>query len=118
MIIPLIPCPAPRMTKADKWKKRPCVLRYFQFRDDLKRLKVFEVPMDRKIVFIMPMPNSWPKKRTLMLDGQPHKQKPDLDNLLKSLLDGVYGDDSHIWRLSGLEKRWGKQGAIIFEEIK
>ncbi len=34
----------PRMTQRDKWKKRPCVLRYRAFADEL-RLKVG--PIDR-----------------------------------------------------------------------
>ncbi|HHE6457291.1 TPA: RusA family crossover junction endodeoxyribonuclease, partial [Proteus mirabilis] len=27
------PVPKPRMTQADKWKKRPPVLKYFAFKD-------------------------------------------------------------------------------------
>ncbi|AIV30125.1 endodeoxyribonuclease RusA [Enterobacter cloacae] len=51
------------------------------------------------------------------MDGQPHQQKPDLDNLKKSLLDALFEDDSHIWD-ARTSKVWGETGMIIIEEIK
>lgn len=34
------PVPKPRMTQADKWKKRPPVLKYFAFKDEVKLNKI------------------------------------------------------------------------------
>lgn len=56
-----------------------------------------------------------PRKRAAM-DGQPHQQKPDLDNLTKSLLDALFEDDSHIWD-ARTSKVWGETGMIIIENI-
>ena len=62
------------------------------------------------------MPKSWSRKKREQLDGQPHLQKPDLDNLAKALLDAFYRDrdDAHVWRFSAIEKRWAEEGCIIF----
>ncbi len=113
----IIPCPAPRMTRADRWKKRPCVLRYFDFKEEVSRQKIFVINGDA-ITFVMPMPKSWSKKKAKRLDGQPHTQVPDIDNLLKALLDSCYTQDKGIYFLSGLSKRWGTTGKIIIRRFK
>lgn len=92
------------MTRSDTWKKRPAVLRYRAFRDEVRMLGV-KIPVPASITFWMPMPESWSqKKRTAMLH-QPHCQKPDIDNCVKALLDAVFEDDSHVWKITA-EKRW------------
>lgn len=68
------------------------------------------------ITFVMPMPQSWSKKKRASMDCQPHQQKPDLDNLTKSLLDALFEDDSHIWD-ARTSKVWGETGMIIIENI-
>ncbi len=109
---PITPYPKPRMTRADKWKKRDCVLRYRAFRDEC-RLRGVNLPLSgASIEFVLPMPKSWSKKKRERMNGQSHQQKPDLDNLLKSLSDAVYHDDSRIWNYSGLRKIWGETGQI------
>ena len=45
----------------------------------------------------------------------PHQQKPDLDNLEKSLGDACYGDDSCIWNMWAA-KFWGLRGEIWIGE--
>ncbi len=69
------------------------------------------------ITFVLPMPPSWSKKKRDAMDGQPHQQKPDLDNLKKSLLDALFEDDSHIWD-ARTSKVWGETGMIIIEDIR
>ena len=36
MHIPVNPVSKPRMTQSDKWKQRPTVLKYRQFKDDMR----------------------------------------------------------------------------------
>ena len=43
---------------------------------------------------------------------RPHRQKPDIDNLIKALLDALYADDSHVWKITA-EKRWHYEGKIM-----
>jgi Holliday junction resolvase RusA-like endonuclease len=113
IILDINPVPKPRQTRADKWKQRPSVLRYRAFADEL-RLKL---PRDfdfngKSIVFTLEMPKSWSKKKKAQMDATPHEQTPDLDNLLKALLDAHMSDDSCISLIGRLEKVWGYQGSI------
>lgn len=76
------------------------------------------VSVDLEIRF--PIPKSWPKKRREAADGQPHTQRPDLDNLVKSVLDGLNGvafaDDAQVHAVS-TRKVWsstcGDGAAVI-----
>jgi hypothetical protein len=52
----------------------------------------------------------------LAFDGRPHKNKPNVDNLVKGLMDAVYEDDAHIWA-AWFEKRWGETGLIEILEL-
>ena len=63
------------------------------------------------VIFYIPMPTSWSKRKKEELDTMPHQQKPDIDNLQKALLDAVFEDDCHVWRVFA-EKRWSRTGAI------
>ncbi|MBO4148369.1 RusA family crossover junction endodeoxyribonuclease [Enterobacter ludwigii] len=112
----ITPVGKPRMTRRDKWKQRPPVMRYRMFCDEA-RLHGIRVPESgAHITFVLPMPPSWSKKKREAMDGQPHQQKPDLDNLKKSLLDALFEDDSHIWG-TRTSKIWGETGMIIIEDI-
>ena len=105
----------PRMTRADKWKKRPEVMRYRAFCDEV-RLHSVNLPESAfHVTFVIPMPQSWSKKKRQQFDGQPHQSKPDMDNLMKALMDAIYEDDAHIWD-GRITKRWGETGKIIIQE--
>lgn len=100
------------MTQADRWKKRKCVVNYFLWKDRIKDLaKDFVLPEQYKVVFTVPMPKSWSKKRKDKMDGAPHQQRPDVDNLLKAWNDAFCVEDSHIWNVHAI-KVWGKEGKV------
>ena len=104
------PCPKPRMTQADKWRKRQSVMKFFAFRDAVKQdesWKTFELlDMDSfEIEFHVPMPKSWSKKKKADMDKRPHQQRPDLDNYLKAWKDSVYEEDAIVWRVKA-SKLW------------
>ncbi len=109
----ITPVPKPRMTQRDKWQKRPSVLRYRAFKDQVRLRRVVLDPPCR-VVFWMPMPASWPEAKKAKLDGTPHLQRPDNDNLQKALLDAVHLDDSHVWSIHA-EKRWARKAGIEIE---
>jgi len=115
-LYPITPVPKPRQTKRDKWKKRPCVLKYRAFADEC-RLRGVTVENGDRITFILPMPKSWSKGDKAAYGGTAHTQKPDIDNLLKSLLDAVHKNDSHIWSLGSVVKLWGYNGEILIEHL-
>jgi len=110
MILDVTPVSKPRMTRADRWKKRQSVLKFFAFRDAVKQSPAWKtlelLDMDSfKIVFHVPMPKSWSKKKKVQFEGKPHQQRPDLDNFLKAWKDSVYEEDAIVWNVEAT-KLW------------
>ena len=111
--IDIVPVPKPRMTQRDRWKQRPIVKKYHAFCDELRLL----LPMldqaihELDLTFHIPMSASWSKKKRAELEGKPHQQKPDIDNLLKAWMDCLYRNDQVIWKVS-VSKLWSVKGAI------
>jgi Holliday junction resolvase RusA-like endonuclease len=112
---PITPVPKPRMTRSDRWKKRPSVMRYRAFCDECRIRKVMLPESGAKVTFVLPMPRSWPPEKRAEMNGQPHQGTPDTSNMLKALEDALYADDSAIWHYAGLQKQWGESGQIIIE---
>lgn len=86
-LIPVTPMGAPRQTQRDKWAKRPVVVRYHAFRDVVRltcNLNKYTLGEELHIEFYLPVPKS---KKAGALNSLPHKEKPDLDNLLKAFMD-------------------------------
>ena len=111
MKIQIDPIPKPRMTKSDKWKKRPCVLRYWGFKEWLKKFDLKHDNGQIAITFNIKMPKSWSKKKKDEMNGQPHQQKPDIDNLVKAYMDAVLDEDKHIYQIFA-DKYWSHHGSI------
>ena len=111
----ITPVSKPRQTQSDKWNKRPCVLKYRAFADQARNQNL-KIESGNHIKFVLPMPSNWSKKKRIAMDGKPHTQRPDIDNLIKALLDAVHKEDCHIWRLSA-EKLWGEKGSITVQLI-
>ena len=109
------PMGAVRQNRSDAWRKRPCVLRYRVYKNII-RLQCKELDCALQLLFELPMPKSWSKKKKKEMLGQPHQQKPDIDNLVKGLLDAVCTDDSYIYKVDA-EKRWAETGAICVETL-
>lgn len=107
----------PRMTQRDRWKQRPVIVRYHAFCDELRLNKPPQLGNIVRLTFYLPMPPSWSAKKKAAHIGHPHQQKPDIDNLSKSVLDALCPDDSYIYSLHA-EKYWaaGFGPGIIFHE--
>lgn len=107
----ITPVPKPRMSRRDRWQKRPCVERYWAFKAECQAKNVVLRPGD-SIQFFLPMPQSWSKARKQAMAGSRHLSKPDKSNLTKALEDALYIDDSHLWT-RGEEKFWSYEGHFI-----
>lgn len=98
------PIGAPRMTRRDRWAKRPCVLRYFAWRDRAKKAAGELPPVESithvELIAYFSPPSSWSRKRKAAAIGKPHRQKPDIDNVTKCLLDSVFPEDCGIHSIS------------------
>lgn len=125
-IFDLAPCPAPRMTRSDQWKTDPYhpdprkrqrkpVAKYFTWRNAFiaECEKVgYTLGETLRVLFIIPMPQYFSRKKRETYNGQPHKQRPDTDNMLKSIKDAFKVDDGYVWDERGV-KLWGEKGQII-----
>ena len=61
-------------------------MRYRAFADELRlqaNLNKYELQDTLDIEFHLEMPKSWSIKKRALMDGKPHKSKPDIDNLIK-----------------------------------
>ena len=115
MILNVTPHTKPRMTVQDRWKRRKCVLSYFDYRDKVRDAIKDVVIGDRlDITFLVPMPKSWSKKKRLLLNGKPKQSRADLDNYIKGLLDATHEEDATVWDITA-RKLWtdSATGSII-----
>ena len=104
----LEPMGKPRMPRRDKWAKRDCVVRYHAFADELRRQVQHLLPPDvaeLSWTAYFTMPESWSQKKKAQHAGQPHRAKPDRDNIDKAILDALFEQDSGI-ATGTLCKRW------------
>lgn len=119
-VFDVIPMGAPRMTQRDRWggkRQRPCVSKYFSYRDQVRwQVKDWIFPEHGcHVVFHLPLPKK-PRKSKGQVVGYPHKQTPDIDNLLKALLDALFLEDSGVFDIRGT-KLWGEAGKICCYEF-
>lgn len=86
------------MTRSDKWRKRPVVVRYFAYCDRLRELgSGREVSPVLVLRFYISMPRTWSIKKKAEMEGRPHQQRPDIDNLIKAFLDALCEEDSYVY---------------------
>lgn len=112
------PLGKPRMTRADSWKRRPCVLRYREFCDKIRAAarKVGKIPNSNHVDLVIiksdfAYPKSWGKKKKEAMKLERHRHKPDVDNISKGVMDALFSEDSGIADLHAY-KRWGEKDSI------
>jgi len=124
--IPGTPIGKPRMTQRDKWKNRPCVERWFAWKDQaasqLREAGGHPANVVKSLSWVANFvpPKSWSKKKREAALGQPHRSKPDRDNIDKAVLDSLFpesaGGDSGI--PSGhLRKVWAPEASLEVEIV-
>lgn len=127
-VLILEPRPKPRMVKSDSWKKRPIILKYWEYKDalrlesknnDLKKLPPF-IPM---MIFFVAIPKTGRRKVVAGIDkntkaktvkieeNDPVFVRPDVDNYIKALLDCMETEDNYIHTLCSA-KRYSKYPRI------
>ncbi|WP_447979053.1 RusA family crossover junction endodeoxyribonuclease [Candidatus Nitrospira bockiana] len=106
------PVPKPRMTKADKWKQRPCVVRYRAWADLVRACsgRTTKLPMPAggvmlRVEAFFGMPEAWGSREREVMTGKPHLLDPDGDNLLKAVQDALWQEDNRVWD-AHVTKRW------------
>ena len=107
----------PRMTRSDRWKKRPCVVRYWEFADKLRAAAAaanFKLGNKVHMEFHIEMPKSWSKKKREKMEGEPHQlpKRMDIDNLQKSCFDILRPDDDGMIYDIQARKFWADKPVI------
>jgi len=119
------PVGKPRQTRSDRWKKRPEVLRYRAWADEVRRVatgdaaqKLEGVPLEVRVKAYFALPKTWSAAKRRAWTGKPHQSKPDWDNVAKSVCDALFAEDKTIWAGS-LSKFWedGKGARIEIEVV-
>jgi Holliday junction resolvase RusA-like endonuclease len=122
-IVKGVPMGKPRMTQRDKWQKRPCVIRYRLYCDQIRE-EAGEIPPEPLAVHIkafLPMAASWSKKKKAENVGKRQRLKPDWDNIGKAICDALFDEDSCI-AVGITEKFWCNEGdertevTVIYDE--
>lgn len=119
MKVDIAPMGKPRMVRSDKWAKRDCVQRYWSYKDEIRiamKKQKFKPGPCLEMIFEIPMPKSWSKKKKGEKVNTPHESRPDLDNLAKAVMDAFFEEDSHVHKLE-LEKVWAEEGCVIINNI-
>ena len=79
---------------------------------------LFEGPVMVTIHCRFGLPKSWSRKRKAEMINQPHAQLPDLDNLVKSVLDGmnhahnIWTDDKQVAAVTAA-KHWAEDSSVL-----
>lgn len=122
----VIPTSAVRMTKSDTWKLNPnhidplkrqrkSVTKYFAFKN-LIAYQASEMGFVLgdcvEVVFLVPMPDSWSKKKKELMNRMPCKVRPDCDNYVKAVQDSLSKEDGNIWYIN-CKKVYSYNGSII-----
>lgn len=116
IIFPVNPFSKPRMTQSDKWKKRPVVVKYHIYKEALchyANMFNYKVSEELSVTFVIKMADSWSKKKKAEFEGKPHRQTPDLDNLVKAFQDCLCTQDNFVHKFKEVNKIWGHEGRII-----
>ena len=106
-----------RRTRADAWKGRPVVLKYYVYKDAIRNK--FECVGDGSAYsmhFVIKMPKSWSKKKRDLMRLAPHQQKPDIDNLVKAVLDSMMVEDKQVYKITA-DKHWGDAGSVTVRKL-
>ena len=104
-----VACPRPKVTRYATYYPP----KYTAFKQDITKKLSILPPLNHDILeidlkFIMKRPKSRYRKKDAD-ERYPHIKRPDIDNLIKSVLDGlqssaIISDDSIVWRVSA--EKW------------
>lgn len=120
--IPVQPMGAVRMTGRGKFIKSSAQ-RYLNYKNKIQFYAIaqamgqlkFSGPVEVNVLFKMPIPSSWSKKKSAAAIGEYHIKKPDTDNLVKGVFDSlnkiVWHDDNQVAKVTAV-KVYGENPGI------
>jgi Holliday junction resolvase RusA-like endonuclease len=106
-----VPIGKPRMTRSDKWKQRPCVLRYRDFADRVREVAGLTKKLTLRYPTTIAVAAYFLGKND---EYGPYCKKPDGDNILKAVCDALVANDEMIYE-KRVYKFWGTVPRITVE---
>lgn len=111
--------PRPRFRNAGKFVQTYMPKKYTDHKKDLQwqmPMLMIDKPIKLTIEFHFPLLKSWSKKKHVAMVGQYKRTKPDIDNLIKTVLDAANGhlwnDDNQIVEITSF-KKYAEEPKII-----
>lgn len=108
-----------RMSRKSVWKYKDYHDYMNTIRETCQKAR-FEPGDALSLDFYIPMPKSWSKKKKAEMEFEPHQNRPDLDNLVKAVLDALFyqkkGGDSCVYMLDAA-KTWRYEGMVIIRNL-
>ncbi|MFP5162973.1 RusA family crossover junction endodeoxyribonuclease [Staphylococcus equorum] len=111
--------PRPRFRNAGKFVQTYMPKKYTDHKKDLQwqmPMLMIDKPIKLIIEFHFPLLKSWSKKKHVAMVGQYKRTKPDIDNLIKTVLDAANGhlwnDDNQIVEITSF-KKYAEESKII-----
>jgi Holliday junction resolvase RusA-like endonuclease len=94
---------------------------YLSIKSQHGKRSLYQEPIHLEITFTFQAPQSYSPKKQSMLLNKPHQARPDLDNLVKYVMDictgALYTDDKIVTSISA-EKIYGLHPKTIFTVTK
>ena len=111
--------PRPRFRNAGKFVQTYMPKKYTDHKKDLQwqmpKLMI-DKPIKLTIEFHFPLLKSWSNKKHVAMVGQYKRTKPDIDNLIKTVLDAANGhlwnDDNQIVEITSF-KKYAEEAKVI-----
>jgi len=118
IVVPGVPMAKPRMTRRDKWRLRPCVARYREFADRVRKAvgpRIIEPTKVLRLDWLATFtpPKRWSKKDREAAIGTIHRQRPDRDNLDKAVLDCLFSRGDEAIGYGTICKRWAWVAELV-----
>lgn len=119
-----VPQKRPRFRRTEKYVQTydPQSQEKEQYRWQLRsqfRNKPLTVPLEMDVIFYMPIPKatSFVRKKLMIANTMHHMKRPDIDNLMKYILDCMNGivfqDDAQIWSIRAQKIYAESPGTLI-----
>ncbi|OHR53642.1 RusA family crossover junction endodeoxyribonuclease [Staphylococcus sp. HMSC061G12] len=113
--------PRPRFANRGKYVQTYMPATYTAHKDFIQK-QMPKLMLENSVIvtlkFIFTPPKSWSKKKRLAMVGKYKRTKPDVDNLMKTVLDA---GNKHLWKDDGqivdvrTLKQYGNEAKIIME---
>ena len=100
------PMGAPRMTRRDRWAKRPCVVAYHAFCDAIRAAAGTMPPASR--VECISVQAFFHDEKNEHAECEPYRKKPDWDNVFKGVVDALWEDDQKLGDVGSSGRYWTK----------